>query len=327
MKIVVLDGYTLNPGDNPWDAVDELGELTIYDRTAPHQILECLGEAEIILTNKAPVSAETLGRLPKLRFISVMATGHNIVDIAAAGERGVPVSNIPEYGTDSVAQFAFALLLELCHHVGSHGMAVKAGDWSASPDWSFWKTPLILLAGKKMGIVGFGRIGRRVGELAHAFGMEVLAFDVQKGAAPAYSPFHWRSQQDLFTEADVVSLHCPQTPDNTGFVNRDMMSLMKKGSFFINTARGGLVNEMDLAEALNTERIAGAAIDVVSIEPIKSDNPLLTARNCLITPHIAWATLAARQRLMGATCENIKAFLSGSPINVVNGSYINGNEF
>ncbi len=327
MKIVVLDGYTLNPGDNPWDAVDKLGELTIYDRTAPHQVLERLGEAEIILTNKAPVSAETLGRLPRLRFISVMATGYNIVDIAAAGERGVPVSNIPEYGTDSVAQFAFALLLELCHHVGSHGMAVKAGDWSASPDWSFWKTPLILLAGKKMGIVGFGRIGRRVGELAHAFGMEVLAFDVQKGEAPAYSPFHWRSQQDLFTEADVVSLHCPQTPDNTGFVNRDMISLMKKGSFFINTARGGLVNEDDLAEALNTERIAGAAIDVVSIEPIKSDNPFLTARNCLITPHIAWATLTARQRLMGATYENIKAFLSGSPINVVNGSYIRSNEF
>ena len=327
MKIVVLDGYTLNPGDNPWDEIGKLGELKVYDRTAPHQVLERVSEAEIILTNKMQLSAETLRQLPRLRFISVMATGHNIVDIAAAGERGVPVSNVPEYGTDSVAQFAFAMLLELCHYVGSHDIAVKAGDWSASPDWSFWKTPQILLTGKKMGIVGFGRIGRRVGELAHAFGMEVLAFDVQKGETPAYSPFHWRSQRDLFAEADVVSLHCPQTPDNTGFVNRDLISLMKKGAFFINAARGGLVNESDLAEALNNERIAGAAIDVVSIEPIRSDNPLLTARNCLITPHIAWASLSARQSLMRATIKNIKAFLSGSPINVVNGSYIRGDEF
>jgi len=327
MKIVVLDGYTLNPGDNSWDEIGKLGELKVYDRTAPHQVLERVSEAEIILTNKMQLSAETLRQLPRLRFISVMATGYNIVDIATAGERGVPISNVPEYGTDSVAQFAFAMLLELCHHVGSHDIAVKAGDWSASPDWSFWKTPQILLTGKKMGIVGFGRIGRRVGELAHAFGMEVLAFDVQQGETPVYSPFHWKSQEDFFAEADVVSLHCPQTPDNIGFVNRDLISLMKKGAFFINAARGGLLNEGDLAEALNTERIAGAAIDVVSIEPIKPDNPLLTARNCLITPHIAWASLSARQSLMRATVENIKAFLSGSPINVVNGSYIRGDEF
>ena len=324
MKIVVLDGYTLNPGDNPWDAVGRLGELEVYDRTAPHQVLGRTREAEIILTNKAPVSAETLKQLPKLGFISVMATGYNIVDIVAAGERDIPVSNVPEYGTDSVAQFAFALLLELCHHVGTHDIAVKAGDWAACRDWSFWKTPQILLTGRIMGIAGFGRIGRRVGELAHAFGMEVLAFDPQQGEAPAYSPFHWKSQEDLFAEADVVSLHCPQTPHNTGFVDRDLISLMKKGSFFINAARGGLVNEDDLAEALNVERIAGAAIDVVSIEPILPDNPLLTARNCLITPHVAWATLSARQRLMEATVENISAFLSGCPINVVNGSYIRG---
>lgn len=324
MRIVVLDGYTLNPGDNPWDAVGSLGELSVYDRTAPHQLLQRAREAEIILTNKMPLSAETLRQLPKLRFISVIATGYNIVDIVAAGERGIPVSNVPEYGTDSVAQFALALLLELCHHVGSHDIAVRAGDWSTSPDWSFWKTPQVLLIGKKMGIVGFGRIGRRVGELAHAFGMEVLAFDPQRGEAPAYSPFQWKSQRDLFAEADVVSLHCPQTPDNVSFVNRDLISLMKKGAFFINTARGELVNENDLAVALNTERIAGAAIDVVSMEPVKPDNPLLTARNCLITPHMAWATLAARKRLMKATAENIEAFLSGSPINVVNGSYIRG---
>ncbi|UCF73402.1 MAG: D-2-hydroxyacid dehydrogenase [Deltaproteobacteria bacterium] len=322
MKIVVLDGYTLNPGDNSWDAVGKLGELKVYDRTAPHELLERTREAGIILTNKMPLSAETLRQLQKLRFISVLATGYNIVDIVAAGERGIPVSNVPEYGTDSVAQFAFALLLELCHHVGIHDIAVKAGEWAASPDWSFWKTPQILLTGKTMGIVGFGRIGRRVGELAHAFGMEVLAFDPQQGDAPDYTPFHWKSQEDLFAEADVVSLHCPQTPDNRRFVNRDLISLMKKGAFFINAARGGLVNENDLAEALNTGRIAGAAIDVVSMEPMQSGNLLVTARNCLITPHIAWATLTARQKLMTATTENIKAFLSGSPINVVNTSYI-----
>lgn len=324
MEIVVLDGYTLNPGDNPWDAVARLGKLKIYDRTAPHELLERAGEAEIILTNKAPIPAEALGQLPKLRFISVLATGYNIVDIVAAGERGVSVSNIPEYGTDSVAQFTLALLLELCHHVGAHDVAVKAGDWAASPDWSFWKTPQILLAGKKMGIVGFGRIGRRVGELAHAFGMEVLAFDPQQGETPAYSPFHWISQKDLFAEADVISLHCPQAPDNVGFVNRDLISLMKKDALFINAARGGLVNEKDLAEALNTGRIAGAAIDVVSIEPIQGDNPLLGAHNCLMTPHIAWATLTARQRLMKATVGNIEAFLSGRPINVVNTQYLRG---
>jgi glycerate dehydrogenase len=324
MEIVVLDGYTLNPGDNPWDGVARLGKLKIYDRTAPHELLERAGEAEIILTNKAPIPAEALRQLPKLRFISVLATGYNIVDIVAAGERGVPVSNIPEYGTDSVAQFTLALVLELCHHVGAHDVAVKAGDWAASPDWSFWKTPQILLAGKKMGIVGFGRIGRRVGELAHAFGMEVLAFDPQQGETPAYSPFHRISQKDLFAEADVISLHCPQAPDNVGFVNRDLISLMKKDALFINAARGGLVNEKDLAEALNTGRIAGAAIDVVSIEPIQADNRLLGARNCLMTPHIAWATLTARQRLMKATVGNIEAFLSGRPINVVNTQYLRG---
>lgn len=324
MKIVVLDGYTLNPGDNPWDSVAKLGELDVHDRTAPHQLLGRASEAEIILTNKAPIPAEALRQLPKLRFISVLATGYDIVDIVAAGERGIPVSNIPEYGTDSVAQFTFALLLELCHHVGAHDRAVKTGDWAASPDWSFWKTPQVLLASRKIGIVGFGRIGRRVGELAHAYGMEVLAFDPQQGELPAYSPFQWMTLQDLFAEADVVSLHCPQTPDNVGFVNRDLISLMKRGALFINAARGGLVNENDLAEALNTERIAGAAIDVVSREPIGPDNPLLGARNCLITPHMAWATLTARQRLMKATVENIEAFLSGSPINVVNAQHLRG---
>lgn len=317
-KMVILDGYTLNPGDLSWGDLGMLGEVSLYERTEPHQIVERTRDAEIILTNKALISPETLVQLPKLKFISVTGTGFNMVDILAAGKRGIPVSNVPEYGTDSVAQFAFALILELCHQAGLHNRAVKAGDWSAAPDWCFRKTPQLLLAGKKMGIVGFGRIGRRVGELAHAFGMEVMAFDPEQQVTPAYSPFHWRPLKDLFSEADVVTLHCPQTSENTGFINSELLNSMKKGAFFVNAARGGLVNEKDLARALNTERISGAAIDVVSIEPIQKDNPLLTANNCLITPHIAWASLDARQSMMKTTVENVRAFLSGHPINVVN---------
>ncbi len=324
MKIVVLDGYTLNPGDLSWDEIGKLGELTVYDRTAPNEIVECTRKAEIILTNKAPVSAITLEKLPDLKFITVMATGYDIVDIAAAGRRGIPVSNVPVYGTDSVAQFVFALLLELCHHVGAHQEAVEAGEWAASLDWCFWKSPQILLKGKKMGIVGFGRIGRRVGELAHAFGMEVMAFDPQSQESPVYDPFSWKSLREVFAEADVVTLHCPQIKDNAGFVNDELLDLMKRDSFFINAARGGLVNENALAQALNKGSIAGAAVDVVSIEPIRPDNPLLSAQNCLISPHIAWASLGARQTLMAETIRNIKAFISGNSINVVNKEYFKG---
>jgi len=319
MDIIALDGYTLNPGDNPWDEVEKLGNLLVYDRTDTHQILERASGADIIITNKAPLFAETLEQLPRLGFISITATGYNIVDIIAARKRGIPVSNVPEYGTDSVAQFTFALLLELCHHVGIHNDTVKAGEWSQSKDWCFWKTPQLLLTGKKMGLIGFGRIGRRVGELAHAFGMEVLAYDPQQNDVPAYKQFHWKSQEDLFEEADVISLHCAQTDDNVGFVNHDLLNLMKKDALFINAARGGLVNEGDLVRALNDGRIAGAALDVASIEPIRKDNPLLTAHNCLITPHIAWAAVAARRKLMTLTAKNIKAFMAGTPINVVNG--------
>ena len=319
MDIIALDGYTLNPGDNPWDEVEKLGNLFVYDRTDTHQILERARGADIIITNKAPLFAETLEQLPRLGFISIAATGYNIVDIIAARKRGIPVSNVPEYGTDSVAQFAFALLLELCHHVGIHNDAVKAGEWSQSKDWCFWKTPQLLLTGKKMGLIGFGRIGRRVGELAHAFGMEVLACDPQQNDVPTYKQFHWKSQEDLFAEADVISLHCAQTDDNVGFVNHDIISLMKKDALFINAARGGLVNEGDLARALNDGKIAGAALDVASIEPMRKDNPLLRAHNCLITPHIAWAAVAARRKLMTLTAKNIKAFMEGRPINVVNG--------
>jgi len=324
MEIVILDGYTLNPGDLSWDEIGKLGELTVYDRTAPNEIVECTRKAEIILTNKAPVSAITLEKLPDLRFITVMATGYDIVDIAAAGLKGIPVSNVPEYGTDSVAQFVFALLLELSHHVGAHEEGVKAGKWTASPDWCFWKSPQILLKGKKMGIVGFGRIGRRVGELAHAFGMEVMAFDPQSQMSPAYAPFHWKSLKEIFAEADVVTLHCPQTRDNAGFVNDKLLTLMKKEAFFINAARGGLVNEKALAQALNKGSIASAAVDVVSIEPIRPDNPLLSAKNCLISPHIAWASLGARQTLMAETIKNIKAFITGNCINVVNKKFLKG---
>jgi glycerate dehydrogenase len=318
MKLVVLDGYTLNPGDNPWDELARLGDLTVYDRTPAHQIVERSRGADILLTNKTPLAAETLAQLPQLRFIAVLATGYNVVDVAAARRRDIPVANVPEYGTDSVAQHVFALLLELCHHVGLHDAAVHAGEWATAADFCFWKSPPVELAGATMGIVGFGRIGRRVGELAHAFGMSVIAAGGSQREAPAYRRFEWREIPELFARADVVSLHCPLTADNAQFVNRELLGRMKPAAFLINTARGGLVNEGDLADALHAGKLAGAAVDVVSIEPIRVDNPLLAAPRCLITPHIAWASLAARRRLMTMTVANVKAFLAGRPINVVN---------
>lgn len=324
MKIVVLDGYALNPGDLTWDGVERLGELTVHERTAPQEVVRRGKGAGIILTNKVPISKEAIGQLKDLRFITVMATGFDIVDIVEAGSRGIPVSNVPEYGTDSVAQFVFALLLELCHRVGLHNEATQAGEWAVAPDWCFWKCPQVLLKGKKMGVVGFGRIGRRVGELANAFGMEVVAFDPVRKETPDYSPFQWRSVEGLFAEADVISLHCPQAKDNVGFVDRELIGSMKRGALFINTARGGLVNEAALADALNKGRIAGAAVDVVSVEPIRSGNPLLRAKNCLITPHIAWATFGARKKLMEETVKNIEAFIFGKATNVVNSQYLKG---
>ena len=318
MKIVVLDGFTLNPGDNPWTEVEKLGDFTVHDRTPADQIVERAKEADVVLTNKTLLSAETISALPNLKFIAVLATGYNVVDVRAARERDISVSNVPIYGTDSVAQFVIALLLQHCHHAALHQQAVKDGQWAASGDFSFWNTPIIELAGMKMGVVGFGRIGRRVGELAHALGMDVLAYDIYHGDPPAYSPFAWKDVRELFAEADVVSLHAPQTADNTEMVNKDLLSVMKPSAFIVNTARGGLVHEADLAEALNNEQIAGAAIDVVSKEPIEESNPLFTAKNCAITPHIAWAALAARMRLMQTTADNIAGFASGNPVNVVN---------
>jgi glycerate dehydrogenase len=318
MRIVVLDGYTLNPGDNPWTEVAQLGDLTVFDRTSAADVAQRAAGADIVLTNKTPITAETLGLLPDLKFVSVLATGYNVVDVAAARRRSIPVSNVPVYGTDSVAQFVFALLLDLCHHVSLHSSLVHEGEWTRRSDFCFWNTPLVELAGKKMGVVGFGRIGRRVGELAHAFGMEVVAHDTYHGSEPDYSPFKWAAIGDLFAECDIVSLHCPLTAENTGMVNEALIGRMKPEAILINTSRGPLVNETDLAAALAAGRISGTAVDVVSTEPIAADNPLLSAPNCLITPHIAWATSAARKRLMHTTAGNIRAFIAGQPVNVVN---------
>jgi len=317
-KIVVLDGNRLNPGDNPWDEVAAYGTLKVYDWTEPQQVVERAKDADIILTNKSQVMRDSIDQLPLLKYISVLATGYNSVDIQAARERNIPVSNVPVYGTDSVAQFVFALLLELCHHAGRHETAVAAGEWERSGLWSYYKTPLIELVSKTMAIVGFGRIGRRVGELAHAFGMNVIAVDIREENPPDYRPFAFVALEDAFRQADFVSLNCALTPENEGVVNRQLLSVMKPNAFIINAARGPLIREVDLAHALNKGTIAGAALDVVSTEPIRADNPLLQAKNCIITPHIAWASLEARRRLMKTTAENIGAFLDGKPKNVVN---------
>jgi glycerate dehydrogenase len=313
-SLVVLDGYTLNPGDNPWDELARQGTLTVYDRTPEPRIIERARPADILLTNKTPLTASALAQLPALQFISVMATGYNIVDVVAARQRGIPVSNVAEYGSDSVAQHVFALLLELCHQVAEHSAAVHAGEWAATPDFCFWTTPPLELVGLTMGIVGCGRIGRRVAALAGAFGMHVIA--ASRGVAPM-PDVPRASVEEVFARSDVVSLHCPLTAANAGFVNQHLLGRMKPSAFFINTARGGLVNEAALAAALNAGQLAGAAVDVVSVEPMRPDNPLLGARRCIITPHIAWASLAARQRLMAQTVRNVAAFLSGRPINLV----------
>ena len=318
MNIVVLDGKTINPGDNPWTPLEALGTLTVHDRTAAGDILPRALSADILLTNKTPLRADILAKLDTLKFIAVMATGYDVVDLDAASARGIPVSNVPSYAAKSVAQFVLALILEHCHRVTLHDREVRAGEWAKAGDFCFWKTPQIELSGLKMGIIGFGRTGRLVAELAHALGMDILVYTPRIRETPPYSPFAWKPLEDVFAEADVISLHCPLKPDNAGFVDKALLARMKKTAFFINTARGALVNEADLAAALNADALAGAAVDVVSEEPIRPDNPLLTAKNCLITPHMAWASLSSRKRLLEATVENIKAFLSDRPTNVVN---------
>lgn len=320
MKITVLDGFTLNPGDLSWDGLKELGTLTIYERTAEEDILSRSEGADALITNKTPLNEESINALPILKYIGVLATGYNVVDAAAAAARKIPVTNVPTYGTTAVAQLVFALLLEHCHHVKDHSDAVYAGKWSNHIDFCFWDFPLIELVGKTMGIVGFGRIGRAVGTIASAFGMKVVAHDVYKTDPPAeIADFAWAEIDELFAISDAVSLNCPLTPENTGMVNQKLFSMMKPTAFLINAARGGLVADADLAEALNSGTIAGAALDVVSnVEPPKSDNPLLKAKNCIITPHIAWAAKESRARLMNTAVENFKAFIDGRPQNVVN---------
>jgi len=309
VKIVVLDGRTLNPGDNPWDPVARFGELTVFDRTPAAEVVQRARDADIVLTNKTPLDARAIAALPRLRFISVLATGYDVVDVAAARARNVPVSNVPEYGTESVAQHTFALLLELCNQTGRHAAAVTAGEWSRSPDFSFWKSPLVELAGSTMGVVGNGRIGRRVGDIARGFGMRVVHASAREPRSPQLL--------ELFATADVVSLHCPLTAENARFVDRALLRSMKRSAFLVNTARGGLIDEHALRAALDAGEIAGAGLDVVSREPIDPRSPLLGAPNIVITPHLAWASLAARQRLMGETARNVEAFLAGTPINRV----------
>jgi glycerate dehydrogenase len=318
MRIVVVDGHTMNPGDNPWDEIAALGELTVYERSTREQLLERAGRADVIITNKVPLGAEDLARLPNLKMIAVTATGYNVVDVEAARARGIPVCNVPEYATAGVAQFTFALLLELCHHVGGHDDSVKSGEWAGCPDFCYWRTPQIELAGRIMGLVGYGRIGRRVAHIAQALEMRVIVCDPVHEPGDTEGEVWFVDMPTLFSQADVVSLHCPQTPETTGLVNAERLGLMRPHAFVINTSRGGLVIERDLADALNSSQIAGAAVDVASIEPIRADNPLVTARNIIITPHMAWAGLAARKRLMAVTAENIRTFQRGKPINVVN---------
>lgn len=323
MKIVVLDGYTLNPGDLTWDGFERLGELVVYDRTAydlssKELVIERGKDADIILLNKTLLNREMMDEMPRLKYVGVLATGFNIVDVAAAREKGITVTNIPTYGTNAVAQMAIALLLELCHHAGAHGEAVANGEWETNPDWSFWKYPLIELAGKTMGIIGYGRIGRTVGGISKALGMKVIAMANSPDPSLEDEMMRYGTLEDLLRESDVISLHCPLTESTQGIINKETIARMKDGVMIINNSRGQLIVEEDLIDALNSGKVAGAALDVVSSEPIKSDNPLLEAKNCIITPHISWAPKEARTRLMDLALENLKRYLSGDPINVVN---------
>ncbi len=317
MKITVLDGYCLNPGDLSWDGLRRLGEVEVFERTAPGEVAARAAGATAALVNKTCLPGSVIEQLPDLRYIGVVATGYDVVDLAAAKERGIVVTNVPTYATESVAQYVFALLLELCHNVTLHAQATRAGEWTRHPDWSFWKTPLIELAGKTMGIVGFGRIGQQTARIADAMGMRVIAHDTYHGNPPDYPGFRWAALDELLSESDVVSLHSPLFPETRAMINRRTLALMKPSAFLINTSRGPLVVDQDLADALNAGRLAGAALDVLSIEPPPEDSPLLSARNCLVTPHMAWATREARSRLMDAVVENLAAWAAGKPRNVV----------
>lgn len=319
MKIVILDGYTENPGDLSWDELGKLGELTVYERSSPAETAERMQGAEAVFTNKTVISDEIMGKCPGLKFIGVLATGVNIVDLGAAAKRNIVVSNVPSYGWPSVAQFTMALLLEMCHHVGEHSRAVKEGEWSRCPDFCFWKYPLVELAGKTIGIIGYGHVGQAVARLALAFGMKVLVCGRREiPDALLTEGIRKTDLEELYRQADVITLHCPLTEENRGMINRQSIEKMKDGVFLINTARGPLIDEHDLKNALESGKVGGAAADVVSSEPVSADNPLLNAPNMIITPHIAWAPKEARQRLMDITVENLKAYIQGSPVHVVN---------
>lgn len=316
-SIVILDAFTANPGDQSWAGLEALAPLSTYDRSAPDEVVERARDASIVLTNKTVLNAATIAELPAARYIGVLATGVNVVDVAAAKGRGVVVTNVPAYGSPSVAQTVFALLLELTHRIGHHAAAVREGRWTVCPDFSFWDFPLVELAERTFGIMGYGQIGRTVAQIARGFGMKVIA--TRRDEAPGREgEVEFVAREILFREADVISLHCPLTPETQGIIDARRLAWMKPTAFLINTGRGPLVVERDLADALNAGRIAGAGLDVLSVEPPSADNPLLVAKNCLVTPHLGWATREARARLIAIATENVRAFLAGTPRNVVN---------
>ena len=317
MKIVILDGHAVNPGDLSWDCFRQFGEVVVYEQTANDQAVQRIGDAEIVMTNKTPITEQLLRQCPHVRLICVLATGYNVVDCEAAKQRGIPVCNVPDYGTAAVAQFTFSLLLELCNRVGHHDRVVHAGKWSNQPHFCFWDTPQMELAGKTIGIIGFGRIGRAVGRIAKAMGMEVLAYNRSRNPE-GEAIGKYVDLDTLLTRSDIISLHCPLTEENTGFINAATISKTKRGAILLNTARGGLINEADVAQALRAGHLRGFAADVVSQEPINADNPLLTAPNCILTPHMAWAPIEARQRILDCTISSIQGFLAGMPVNTVN---------
>ncbi|MCD2493757.1 D-2-hydroxyacid dehydrogenase [Lacrimispora sp. NSJ-141] len=318
MKIVVLDGYTENPGDLSWGGFEALGELTVYNRTKAEEIEGRIGDAEIVITNKTPISSATMEKCPNIRYIGVLATGYNVVDTEAARKRNIAVSNIPTYGTDAVGQFAIALLLEICHHIGHHSMEVRRGRWENNPDWCFWDYPLIELAGKTMGVIGFGRIGRTTARIAQSMGMKILAYDEYRNPDFEKEGCRYAELSELLAESDVIALHCPLFPSTEGLINKETIAKMRDGVIILNNSRGALIKEQDLADALASGKVYAAGLDVVSTEPIKGDNPLLSAPNCFITPHISWAPRESRKRLMDIAVHNLKAFLEGGPVNIVN---------
>lgn len=320
MKIVVLDGYTLNPGDLDWKGMEAFGQVTVYDRTSltdVQEIINRIGDAEVVYTNKTPLPRDVFEVCSNIRFVGVLATGYNVVDVAAAKEKGIPVSNIPTYGTAAVGQFAIAMLLEICHHVAHHSDAVHEGRWENNADWCFWDYPLIELAGKTMGVIGFGRIGQVTGRIAKALGMQVIANDEYPNKL-GEEIAEYVTVEELYARADVIALHCPLFPSTEGMINRESIAKMKDGVIILNNSRGPLIVEQDLADALNAGKVYAAGLDVVSTEPIKGHNPLLKARNCIITPHISWAPKESRSRLMNIAVDNLKAFIDGCPVNVVN---------